>query len=174
MKSFLVILSVILSLSSWANERPITYRNLIGIQETLSLRGITLQGVVDVTKTDAWGIVMNPTAIKLTVHGVSACGQNIMVMNQNSVIRFYQVGPLGPHIQPGCHDAIEYYLVPYVGDTKVGETVSTTTYFGGSFYSQPNLLYAVTVKATHQFGNYGKGNGHYYTYSDVTVQQISK
>ncbi|MCB0419360.1 MAG: hypothetical protein KDD61_00065 [Bdellovibrionales bacterium] len=169
----MTLIGILSSGFTTANERPIPYQSLYGIQESLRLNGIDVEGIVDVTQTRLWGIVSNPYAIKLKIHALSACGDNILVMNQNSVLRFFQIGSLGPHVQPGCFDAIEYYLAPNPGIMKAGESKYVTTYFGGSVYSQPNYLISITALVTQQFGDLpsGKGRGYYYTYSDVSLKE---
>lgn len=172
----LCILGFLFASFAHADEPTVKYRELIGKQETIDISAIEFKGIVDGKNNISH---FNPTTIRLHIKGMSACGKQFLVDRRDGVLSFYQVGGLGPHIQPGCSETIEFYWTPGNYDMADGETKVLSQKFGPAQRRSPtggqsdDHHFVVSVKATKRSGQFpnGQGFGLYFEYDDVTVTQ---
>lgn len=123
---FGLLLCSLASTVSLADQVSVKYSDLLGKQETINIRGVEFKGVV---KGQA-AFESNRTTIKLHIRGNSACGSHFLVERLDGVTSFFQLGSLGPHIQPGCEETFEYFWTPQDYDMKNEETKIFTLKIG--------------------------------------------
>ncbi len=159
----------------FANEPTITipYNTLLAKQEIMDVKGVQAKIVTDQNGVET---------IRLLITAMNACGEKTFVeydrkSDGNPSVNFFQIGNLGPHIQPGCRQVIEYYWQPRNYDLKDGQSKEMLLYIGpiqpkdNSLVGPEAEAITVKVKATTRIGDFpnGIGSGYYATYTNLEV-----
>lgn len=173
MKLLLGLLCTLFFITKGHTDEPsIKFEDLLAIEEDIHIHKVVVKGVVQNHK-----LPFTPKAIKLHIHGTSACGKNYFVHYTNEVLRFYQIGPIGVHIMPACSEIIEYYLAPMDRELANNESKVMSLKIGPSIYWDDNnnikeRYFILSVKITRKTGDFpdGKGHGRYFTYTDIKVE----
>jgi hypothetical protein len=151
----------------------VAFTDLLGIHETINVESVEFKGIVDGSNDIS---DFNPTTIKLHIQGMSACGDRFFVDARHGALRFFQVGSLRPHNQPGCLETIEYFWTPGDFNLSVGETKVLTQSIGPNEQWEDGQLtesyFTVSAEVTKKSGKFpdGGGDGIYYTYADVNIE----
>lgn len=162
----------LLAFSLTANEAKISipYSSLLAKQEVMNVSDVKVE-----MATDQNGLPQ----MRLLIKAMNACGKQTLVefsrqKDGNAGLQFFQVGNLGPHIQPACQQVIEYYWQPRNYDLQDGESTVMTLHVGPTSFNSTELIenaVVLKVKVTMHVGVFpnGIGAGYYATYSDIEV-----
>ncbi len=152
----------IVSNTSQANVRR-AFRDFYAIQEELGLNGVLSKGVRE-------GRVAGspyPFVIEVEISATSACGDQFLVKTTKNVTRFYQIGKIGPYIQPGCHEILEYFVE--LGDKKIPIGESAIRKW---FFASPSASFELSARVTRHLGQFPGGYGNYFTYTNIQVRKL--
>lgn len=160
MKNLILFVTFLSSVSGLAASAPtIKYENLKTKQEQVYANKVEFDSVVNAPSSLS---ILNSTAIRLFIHGYSACGNEFLIEEkENDLLRIYQIGDMGPHAQPACKEVVEYFWMPIATwDDPIDKAVSKS------------LLIDAGTK--YEYDSVGNLIGKKQKYIEVTVDAIRR
>jgi hypothetical protein len=169
----LSFLLLTISFATNARSRNIQFDQLNAKQTVVDLKDIKVVGIVG---REIAPMIMNAFAIELQISGTSACGNQFLVDETSDVIAFYQIGAIGPFIQPACLETIQYFWSPYDFSLEEGESKLISQKFGPiisyNASGRTTSYFVVSAKVRKKIGKTPTVEGVYFEYSDINVQLL--